>query len=65
MDLVHGATYWIEKFLKHGFDPNGEVKLRIFGRYLVVAITIQAFAFNCHTTVGPTFHRLINLTRKR
>jgi amino acid permease len=65
MYLVHAVTYLIDKFVKGEFDPNHEIQFFVFSRHLVVAIAIQAFAFNCHPTVGPTLARLINPTRVR
>jgi sodium-coupled neutral amino acid transporter 6 len=63
--LTHAATYLIVRFVNHNFDPNHEIVFARFDRDLIISLNIQAFAFNCHPTVGPTLRRLINPTRQR
>jgi hypothetical protein len=63
--LVHSAVYLVVGLMKEGFDPNHEVKWVSFDGAIVHSLAIQAFAYHCHPTVGPTLTRLINPTRGR
>jgi sodium-coupled neutral amino acid transporter 10 len=63
--LVHSAIYLGIGVHDSGFDPEHEVRYFELNNFFVTAIAVQAFAFNCHPTVGPTLARLINPTRSR
>jgi amino acid permease len=66
MYLVHSAVYLgVEVNSERGFDPEGEIRYLELNNFFVTAVAVQAFAFHCHPTVGPTIARLINPTRVR
>jgi amino acid permease len=63
--LVH-AAFFLGKTLANGhFDPDHSIRYFSFGKDLIGAYSIQAFAFNCHPNVGPTILRLSQPTRTR
>jgi amino acid permease len=63
--LVHSAAYLGVAISRHEFDPNNEITWVSFDGKLVSSLAIQAFAYHCHPTVGPTLMRLQNPTRGR
>jgi hypothetical protein len=65
MYLVHSAVYLGIEVREQGFDPEHEIRYLELNNFFVTAIAVQAFAFHCHPTVGPTLARLINPTRIR
>jgi sodium-coupled neutral amino acid transporter 4 len=63
--LVHSIVYLGIGVHNEGFDPNHEIKWFTFNRYIITALSIQAFAFHCHPIIGPAIERLKNPTRVR
>jgi amino acid permease len=63
--LVHSAVYLIVEVSNDAFDPNHEIKWVTFDGKIITSLAIQAFAYHCHPTVGPTLIRLQNPTRGR
>jgi amino acid permease len=63
--LVHSAVYLIVAVKRDEFDPNHEIQGFTFDGRIVTSLAIQAFAYHCHPTVGPTLTRLQNPTRNR
>jgi hypothetical protein len=63
--LVHSAYYLIERIVDHNFDPDHQIKYFTVNEFFIGALGIEAFAYQCHATVGPSLARLINPTRSR
>jgi amino acid permease len=63
--LVHSAVYLFVAVKNDEFDPNHEIQWITFDGRIVSSLAIQAFAYHCHPTVGPTLTRLQNPTRTR
>jgi sodium-coupled neutral amino acid transporter 6 len=63
--LVHSADYLVVGIQDHGFDPDHEIKYFAFGRNVIQSISVQAFAYHCHPTVGPTMAQFANPTQER
>jgi amino acid permease len=63
--LVHSLVYLIVAVERNEFNTNNEIVWISFDHRIVSSLAIQAFAYHCHPTVGPTLIRLINPTRAR
>jgi hypothetical protein len=63
--LVHSAYYLIERIVEDDFDPDHKIEFFAINDFFMGALGIEAFAYQCHATVGPSLARLINPTRRR
>jgi sodium-coupled neutral amino acid transporter 11 len=63
--LVHSAYYLILRVEDHNFDPDHKLEYFAFNKFFIGALGIEAFAYHCHATVGPSLARLKNPTRTR
>jgi hypothetical protein len=63
--LAHSGYYLIDRIVDHNFDPNHKIEYLTINEFFIGALGIEAFAYQCHATVGPSLARLVNPTRHR
>jgi sodium-coupled neutral amino acid transporter 11 len=63
--LAHSAYYLIVRIVDHNFDPEHQIVYFTFNKFFIGSLGVEAFAYQCHATVGPSLGRLKNPTRAR